>query len=303
VTVDDARPTRHAVDEGACSACGACADVCPAHVFVLAEAGGRRRVRVVPLAAGACIRCGHCMAVCPTRAVAVEGIAPDDLYPLPPEKPDPDAFQRLLERRRSVRAFKDQPVPRELLERIVAMVALAPMGYTPHKLDVTVIQRRETITRALPGMIGLYERLLRGWRFAPVRWSIRREVGPDGFRALAEHVVPTLGPRLAAMRAGRFDSITRGAPAMLLFHAPPDAGNSSEDARVAATYALLAAHALGLGATMLGLVPPAVDKVPEVRRVFGIPDGHRVHTAVIVGIPRHRYLRGIRRRLPAVRWV
>jgi ferredoxin len=295
--------TRQTVDAGACSGCGVCADVCPAHVYEVVEEAGRRRVRVAPLAAAACIRCAHCMAACPRDAVAVEGIAPAALYPLPRERPDPEAFQRLLERRRSVRAFKDRPVARALLERIVAMVALAPMGYTPHKLDVTVVQRRETIAAALPGMMAVYDGLRRGWRIPPVRWLIRRALGPDGFRALAEHVLPTLAPRLAAMREGRFDSITRGAPAMLLFHAPPDAGNSSEDARIAAAWALLAAHALGLGATMLGLVPPAVERSPEVRRLFGIPAGHRVHTAVVVGHPRYRYLRGIRRALPAVRWV
>jgi nitroreductase/ferredoxin len=295
--------TQHTIDAATCSGCGTCADLCPAHVFEVVEQGGKKLARRVPAFGDGCMRCGHCMAACPTASVTVEGIAPEDLYPLPPERPDADAFQRFLERRRSVRAFQDVPVPRPLLERIVAMVALAPMGYTPHKLDVTVVERRETMARALPGMVALYQKLLGAWRNRLLRWLISRELAPDLLHALATHVMPTLAPRLEGTRAGRWDTITRGAPAMLLFHSRPDAGDSSEDARVAAAYALLAAHALGLGATMIGLVPPAVEKSPEVRRILGIPEGHRVHTAVIVGIPRYRFLRGIRRSLPAVHWA
>lgn len=301
--MSDSAHTRHDLDPSACSGCGSCADVCPAHVLDVEERDGKKRAVAVPAFAGACMRCGHCMAVCPTGAIAVEGIAPEDLFPLPPERPDPDAFQRLLERRRSVRAFRDEPVPRALLERLVAMVALAPMGYTPHKLDVTVVERPETMRRALPAMVALYEKLVRAWRSPVGRWIVSRKLAPDARRALATHVLPTMPARLEGTRAGRWDTITRGAPAMLLFHALPDAGNASEDARIAAAWALLGAHALGLGATMVGLVPPAVEKTPELRRLFGIPAAHRVHAAVIVGFPRYRFLRGVRRRLPAVHWA
>lgn len=301
--MSDFAHTQHDVDATACSGCGTCADVCPAHVFEVVEAGGRKRAVVAPQFADACMRCGHCVAACPSGAIAVEGLGPDDVFPLPPERPDADAFQRLLERRRSVRAFRDEPVPRALLERLVAMVALAPMGYTPHKLDVTVVARPETMRRVLPAMVGLYEKLVRAWRNPLLRRLVSRTLAPDARRALASHVLPTLPARLAGARAGRWDTITRGAPAMLLFHSRPDAGNASEDARVAAAWALLAAHALGLGATMIGLVPPAVEKAPEARRLLGVPAAHRVHAAVIVGFPRYRFLRGIRRRFPAVNWT
>ncbi len=72
---------------------------------------------------------------------------------------------------------------------------------------------------------------------------------------------------------------------------------------MAATYALPAAHALGLDATMIDLVPPAVNHSAEVGAILRIPEGHQVHAAVIVGIPRYRFRYGIRRDFPAVRWV
>jgi ferredoxin len=295
--------TQHTVDLAACSGCGACADVCPAHVFEVVEEDGEQRARRAAAFADGCQRCGHCLAVCPTGALAVEGIRPEDLFPLAPSRLEADDLERLLERRRSVRAFRDEPVPREVLERIVAMVALAPMSYAPHKLSLTVVASPGAMAAARADYAALYEGLARAWRRRVMRWFIRRELSPDGFTGLAEHVMPTLGARLAGMRAGRWDTITRGAPAMILFHSRPDAGGCTRDAPIAAGWALLAAHALGLGATMIDLVPPAVNRSPALRRRLGLPAGQVVHAAVVLGRPRYRFLRGIRRALPAVRWV
>jgi ferredoxin len=297
--------TELAVDPATCSGCGTCAELCPAHAIEIAARpeDGRKRAQAAPELADGCMRCGQCMAACPTDSIAVEGIPRQDLFPLTKEPLDPDAFQAMLESRRSVRVFKDEPVPPEALERIVSMVALAPMAYTPHKLDVTVVASPEAMRQAAPAMAEVYQGLVRAWRSRISRWFIRRELPPDELTALREHVMPTLPQRLEGMRTGRWDTITRGAPAMLLFHAAPEAGGSAADGRIAGTYALLAAHALGLGATMLDLVPPAVDHSPQVRAIFRIPEGHRVRAAVVVGVPRYRFHKGIRRRLPAVRWV
>ncbi len=295
--------TEHRVDPATCSGCGTCADLCPAHAVEVAVVDGRKRARSAPAFADGCIRCGQCVAACPTDSISVEGLSREDLVPLPEGAAGPDAFQALLASRRSVRVFKDRPVPRELLERIVSMVALAPMAYTPHKIDVTVVSSREAVARALPAMVALYEKLLRAWRNPLLRWAIRRELPPDELTGLRDHVLPTLPSRLEGTRRGRWDTITRGAPAMLLFHSRPEAGDASADARVAGTYALLSAHALGLGATMVDLVPGALNHSAEARACFRLPDGHRVHVAVVLGFPRYRFRWAIRRSFPAVRWV
>ena len=60
-------------------------------------------------------------------------------------------------------------------------------------------------------------------------------------------------------------TFTWGARAMLFFHSEPDAEFVGEDIPILQTYALLAAHALGLGAVTLGVIPPVVDQVSEVR--------------------------------------
>jgi nitroreductase len=244
------------------------------------------------------------MAICPTKSINIEGLSYErHFFDLPKGEIDTDAFIDLLTSRRSVRVFKDTPVPREVLQRIVEVISLAPMGYPPSKVEVTVVQGRDTIERALPLMVKLYEDLAQRMDNPIIRFFIRRKVEPEVFTALRSHVLPSLRYRLPEMKAGKGDTITRGAPALLLFHAHRESGSHTEDAFIALTYGLLAAHALGLGATAIGLAPPAIERVPELRAMFQIPPESEVLTSMIVGYPKYRFKRGIRRELAGVRWI
>ena len=109
--------------------------------------------------------------------------------------------------------------------------------------------------------------------------------------------------RLPDLKAGVEDTITRNAPAMIVFHADKDAENHREDIYVALAFGLLAAHSLGLGACAIDLIPPAIERNPELRRMFSIPDGNEVVASVILGFPRYRYQRTIQRELKSIHWV
>jgi ferredoxin len=296
--------TLQTVDSAACSGCGICVAICPSHVFELIEREGKKTAAAVPGRTERCMRCGQCMAICTTGAVGIEGLSADkDFFELEPSEIDSGLLHRFLAGRRSVRVFKNEPVPREMLEKIVAIAALAPMGYTPPKIEIAVVSSRDTIERALPAMIAMYEKLAGVLKNPVARYFIRRELPPDAFTALTAHAMPGMSYRLPGMKEGKWDTITRGAPAMMLFHAKPDAGCASEDALIVLTYALLAAHSLGLGATAIGLVPPVVDRSKELKSLFSIPEGNKVHCSMILGYSKYRFKRGIRRQPAAVQWV
>jgi nitroreductase len=214
-----------------------------------------------------------------------------------------ERFFDLLASRRSVRAFKDTPVPREVLEKIVEAISFAPMSFAPHKVQVTVVQKREVIERALPVLVKLYGELGQMMDNPFTRMVIRWRAGQEVFNSLQNHVLPSLAFRLADMKAGKGDTITRGAPSMLLFHARREAEGRTADGWIALTYGLLAAHALGLGATAIGLVPPAIERSPELRELFEIPPENQLLASMIVGYPRYHFQRGIRRRLANVNWI
>jgi nitroreductase len=244
------------------------------------------------------------MALCTAKAITVGDLSYErDLFDLADNPVDLAALTAFLASRRSVRAFRPDAVSRDQLEAIARTIGLAPMGFPPPKVEITIITERATIERALVPMVELYERLSRQLDNPIARLMIRRRVGRETWASLDGHLRPMLGYRMADTRAGRYDTITRGAPALLLLHARAGGASLAGDAAIALAYGLLGAHALGLGATALDLVPPAVNRSPSVRRIFGIPAGDDVLAAMIVGHPRVRFRRGIRRAPAAVHWV
>jgi hypothetical protein len=107
--------------------------------------------------------------------------------------------------RRAVRRFQDRPVPRELLEQVVAPVALAPMGFPPHKTAVTVLSNRAAIAEMMPYIVKFYEKLVAAMKNPLVRYIIRRSAGPEHSTTLKDHLVPKLTELLPAMKASGRD--------------------------------------------------------------------------------------------------
>ena len=109
--------------------------------------------------------------------------------------------------------------------------------------------------------------------------------------------------KLPFLKSGTEDAITRGAKAMILFHANKDSDNYKEDIYIALAYGLLKAHSLGIGATAIDLIPEAVNKVPELRKMFHIPDNNEVVASMILGYPKYQYKRAIKREFKSVKWI
>lgn len=283
-----------------CHACGLCAEVCPNKILI--KTAGR--MDLIPERVDLCFTCGQCMCVCPTQSITVGGLSYERDFIAPPEAPVAEQnFSQLIRSRRAVRNFKDQPVPVELLEQIVEAVSFAPMGFPPVKTEVIVVSNPQLIRASLPHMVDLYDGLLRAFQNPIARFFIRREVGGQKYQQMESHLIPMLKVRMPGLKNGTEDTITRGAPALILFHADRGGEDIREDIYIAATYCILAAHALGLGGSIMDLIPPAINKKPELRELFHVPQNHDVVASVILGFPRYAYQRSIRRTLKSVEWL
>jgi ferredoxin len=289
------------INRETCNVCGLCEEICPVRIM---KKDGKAGIILRPDRLLLCIKCGQCMAICPSQSIVVEGLAYSrDFFALPAGPVAAMPFLEMIKTRRAVRVFKDQPVPRELLEKVVQAIALAPPGFTPIKTEVVVVQDTAVIRQALPEMIKLYEGLIGAMGRPMGRFFVRRKVGDAKFNTLAQHVVPLMKSRLPELKQGTEDTITRYAPAMIVFHTHRDAENCEADIYIALTYGFLAAHALGLGGSAMDLIPPAIQNSPVLRKLFSIPDSNVVVASMILGYPKYRYQRGIKRNLKSVTWI
>ncbi|MFA9391395.1 MAG: hypothetical protein ACERKD_16420 [Prolixibacteraceae bacterium] len=106
-------------------------------------------------------------------------------------------------------------------------------------------------------------------------------------------------PKLLSMEE---DTLTRGAPAMILFLAE-NGQDLSHDIFIATSYGMLASHSLGLGGSIMDIIPPAINREPELHQLFAIPKGYSVESALIIGYPKINYQRGIKKQMSEVEWL
>ena len=282
---------RITVNREACTKCGVCVRACPADVLKI-ENG----VQASYDGFLGCIACGHCMMVCPENAITVtgRGVKPDDIAPLP--HPDDCAeaveLEALMRSRRSIRRFENRDVDPDVLERIVSMAAMAPMGIPPWDVGCVTVRGRDNVRKLADSVVDGYEGFLK--IFKPWLLKVMRPfMGAAKYEMFSNFVVPLAHAYVQGRQENR-DLVFYDAPALLLFHHSPY--TESADAVIACTYAMLAAESLGLGSTMIGGAPPILQRNKKLCRDLGIPPGNKPAMILILGYPAVRFHRAIRRR-------
>lgn len=292
------------IEESTCKKCNLCIEVCPNKIL---QKDKDNAINANQNRISACFTCGQCMAICPTKSIKVEGLSySQDFFELPNQQNQDEQennFFNLISTRRAIRNFKEKAVEKAILEKIVKAISLAPPGFPPIKYEIIVVQDSQLIKKSLPYMIELYDFLLAAMSSPIKSLFVRKQVGKMRFRTIQEHLVPLLKMRLPNLKNGTEDTITRNAPAMILFLADKTDEDISEDIYIAATFGVLCAHALGLGASIMDIIPPAINKKKELRRMFNLSDNQEVIASIILGYPQYKFQRGIRREIKKVIWL
>ena len=287
----------HFVDPNTCRGDGICAAVCPEQVLAVVDG----KAATVLDRAHRCILCGQCVAVCPSKSLRMPKLPEEGFGELERLPFGYDEFLAFLQQRRSVRVFKPQPVAEHLRERILEAASTAPMGFPPHSTAVVVVDRREELDFLLKELVKDYAWMVKGFSNPLFRAMIRLTQGAEVFRSFQNHALEIARRNNEEYLRDGTDRYTYHAPMLMLFHASRWAMSYQENAHLVCHHAMLAALSLGLGTTILGIVPPIVDQSKVLRSRYGIPKENKVVTSLIIGHPKYKYRRSIRRSLADVR--
>jgi ferredoxin len=289
----------HVVNPETCRGDGICADICPEKVLEIVD----DKAATIASRAGACIKCGQCVAVCPTDSLRMPDLPDEDFRDLGKPSLGYDQFLDFLKQRRSVRVFKERPVEQDVLDKILTAAATTPMGFPPHSTAVTVINRREGLDFLLKQCVKGYDAMAKALSNPIGRAMVRLTAGAEGYHALKEKIIEVATHANEQYRRDGSDLYMRGAPLLMLFHGSRWALSYEENAHLVCHHAMLAALSLGLGSTIIGMIPPVVDRSKLLRERYGIPKENRVLTSLILGYPKYKYKKSIRRDLAGVRTV
>ena len=268
------------VDESKCKKDGICARECPMAIIKLKDK--ENHPELVPGGEQFCLICGHCLAVCPHGALNHALIPLEDCPPIRRDLAVSEAQAvQFLRSRRSIRFFKDKPVEKEKIQRLIEIGRYAPTGSNSQMVEWLVLTD--------PGKIKEMARLTVDWMRALIQ---KNPQGPPA---------PYMPLLVAAWDAG-YDAVLRGAPALVVASAPKEAGNGMVDLTLALSYLELAAPTTGIGTCWAGLLQGALLAHLPLKNALGIPAGHSHHYPMMLGYSKAKYFRLPERKPPKITW-
>ena len=194
-----------------------------------------------------CSLCGHCIARCPEDAILYEDMGeassfkginnPEIIVPY-------NNMIKILQAHRSIRRFKEEKVPKEVLKKVFDAMQCAPTARNMRSETFTIISDDEQIVSLSDAVI---EELMK----------------IAGFRAM-------YGYRLTEAKKLFKSPLFFDAPHVIIISSRFDQESEANNIGVIITYGRLAAQSLGLGTCWNGITQTAMGLNPRLRRKFGI---------------------------------
>ena len=282
------------VDSSKCNGCMLCMQVCMLGNF---EPGDDKKVH--PAEGLSCFACGHCVAVCPTQALTHIALTPCE--PLDENaRPSYDQFLEFLKMRRSRREFKDEPVPRDVIDKLLAAAVEAPSSLNNQSVQYTIVTD-PVILKQISETSAEFIRKTMAMMRNPLGKLFFRIVARADYEGMQEFL-PLMDCLLAIQDSGK-DMVLYDAPCLIFLHAPKSDICAPADAIFNAENILLAAETLGLGACVIGMVTEPANRGPEIKRLAQIPADHTVFSSIILGFPKFKYKHSAPKNPPVVKFV
>ena len=283
------------IDQKKCIRCGACVALCTGDVFELTDTGAEA------VSPERCWRCGHCVAACPVDAVAHSAF-PLEACPLidSPALPSVEQLTAAFRERRSNRAFKEKPVPRDLLEELLDITRWTPSASNARAIRWLAIddpKRIAAFSRGTIAVLGRMAQLVRNRVLRPILTLVLgKKTAKKARRSAASY------HRLTARLARGEDPIFFHAPVLLIAHGRKRMRFERDDAVYAAYNLMLAAERLGLGTCQIGFFQFALSHSRRLRLALGLPKGRRAEVVLVLGYPKFSFRRMLPRRGGKLTW-
>jgi len=291
------------INREVCTACGICGKVCPRRIPVIAGEGEGRGTVISPERAGLCMECGHCAAVCPVDAIRIPRFGDREFDPVEDPKIADDQLLSFLRQRRSVRRYTREPVPREILDRMVEAARCSPTGTGKMTTGVIVVDEKKTLADLSELVYKMYEDLEKALANPVARFFIKRQAGEKSMRVLQDFVMPGMHWYIRWYREGKSNEIFRDCPALMLFHSPVFEPSGEENCLLAAFHAVMMGETMDLGTCLNGLIPSVCNRSSDIRNLIGLSDDREVHASITLGYPKYPFKRIVPRDLAQVRYL
>lgn len=258
------------IDNDKCLDCGIC----------LKYRGGyciQKKDEVIEIDYSVCNECQNCIALCPGQAFSNNGLKPigiDKTFKLPA-----DDFMYLLRRRRTIRHFTTERIPKEVLERIVSAGQYAPTNNK--KIEAIVIDDPVLIqlidNEAMMHIRKLY-RILFGSRL--LSW----------FFQLFSDTLPVIKRKMERDLRERGQIVKDNTQALILMLGNKRVPVTESSAQYYLSNMLLFCEVSGLGSCLMDSLKIVINSSKLTREKLHIPKGLKILGVLAVGYPEEKIM-------------
>lgn len=277
------------IDEKKCTGCGICYEICPSYVFSKNEEA--TTVKFPEL----CSICGHCLAICPAEAIFHESFSNQD-FPKTEEVTVATAdLKSLILSRRSIRKYKEKPVPDEIIDQLLECCYHAGSGGNIQSEEFAVINDREFLRKLEPEVIDAIWG--GGIKFFNGKGFLYKLLSKKFGKKLTKQF--TKYNKIIQLRREKNDiegMIFRGAPAVIIIHGLKENYLAQTNSAIAIRNVELMAQTMGLGSCHAGFLVSAGDMSrKKINKILGIDNSRQIFGALMIGYPKYKYKKRIPR--------
>jgi nitroreductase/NAD-dependent dihydropyrimidine dehydrogenase PreA subunit len=288
------------IESSLCKKCNFCVLACPGEIFKSNQEhdqyhNGVPQIKDTHL----CIECGHCVAVCPEGAVVHSEIT--TLQPVRTENlRQYEGLEELLRSRRSIRKFKDSPVEKELLGKIIQLANCAPTAHNSQSTKYLIIQDKHLLKEVSRLTVEYSTKTKRKLQNPFLRTLLLLIVGEAIKTPIS--LIPTFERVNKSWNEGR-DPILQNAPTVIVFYARKIAPFAEINANLALYNVSLICHQHGLGSFCAGSVMHFCRREDKINKLLDIPEGHNIYGVLAIGKPKYKFKKWIERKTADIQWM
>ncbi|WP_136807712.1 nitroreductase family protein [Desulfosediminicola flagellatus] len=256
-----------AVDNEKCIQDNICVDECPAKILSMEGDGPV----MVEGGEEICIRCGHCVAVCPVEAVGLDFLKPEDCIDIDKSLlPNEEQAHHFLTSRRSIRTYSKKNLPKEIIEKVLAVASCAPTGSNRQPVKWLVFHQREQVEAIAAHVIDWMKYVVVNHPEVAATMNMQKIIDDA---------------------ANGIDRICRDAPHLVFTYSAKEFSVAPADCHTAIAYLELLLPVYGAGSCWAGYVNGASNQWPPLKEYLKLPEDHLVHGAAMIGYPEYEYYR------------
>ncbi|MGL5416787.1 MAG: nitroreductase family protein [Clostridium sp.] len=250
------------VNKELCIGCSLCKNDCPMNNIKIEDKKARIKSQD-------CIKCGHCEAICPKNAITITGFEGSTMDIKEPIKVDSNELLMALKTRRTVRKFKDETIPKEIIERIIEAGRLTPTAKNAQNVSFIVLDKDKEIYEKIA--VKFFRKFQ---SVAKIFMKEAREVTVDD------------------------NFFFKKAPIVILV-----VDKDTVSASLAASNMALMAESYGLGVLYSGFFSEVAKYSRKIKKLLGVKGKRKVVASLVIGYPSIKYKRTTHKKKAIVKYL